>query len=38
MGIEQEIIQNYSEFRYLGENVLKSGNSELFIEDINPQF
>lgn len=31
---EQEIIKNNKEFKYLGENILNGGNSELFYEDI----
>lgn len=31
---EQEIIETYREFKYLGEPLLSSGNTELFIKDV----
>ena len=31
---EQEIIKEYSEYKYSGDNLLKNGNSELFSKDI----
>lgn len=31
---EQEILETYQEFKYLGESVLSSGNTELFTKDI----
>lgn len=33
-SIEEQLLKDFSEFKYTGNNVLKSGNSECFISDI----
>lgn len=33
-NLEQKIIKDYSHAKYKGDSILKSGNSELFVQDI----
>ena len=32
--LEQKLLKQYKEYQYIGPNVLKSGNTELFTEDV----
>jgi hypothetical protein len=34
LAVEQKILEEYKHFKYLGENIINGGNSELFTKDI----